>query len=82
MRWRAGDHVLLRWSWKDEHEVPVAIAEGFLTEDEAAAARAEGERVIELVERRASPFSDGWERWRPDPSWPVPALPEGWADAR
>ena len=68
------------WSWKDEHEVPVAVAAGTISADEAAAARAEGERVIELVERWASPFSDGWEHWRPEPSWPVPVLPARWAD--
>ena len=67
------------WSWKDEHEVPVAVEAGFISAEDAARARAEGERVIGLVERGESPFSDGWERWRPDPAWPVPQLPAGWA---
>ena len=24
------------------------------------------------------PFPTGWEDWRPDPSWPIPQLPDGW----
>jgi hypothetical protein len=66
------------WEWKDEHELPVAVETGFLTQDEADAARSEGERVIGMIERWEGPFADGWEHWRPDPSWPVPELPDGW----
>lgn len=70
-----------RWEWKDEHEVPAAVATGFLAPESAAAARREGERVIEIAQRRGGVFADGWERWRPDSSWPVPSLPDGWEDA-
>jgi hypothetical protein len=31
----------------------------------------------EAVASWRSPFSDGWEDWRPDPDWKVPPLPEG-----
>jgi uncharacterized protein len=62
-----------RFSWKDEDELEAAVAAGFLRPDEAAAVRAEAERVI-----ASDPFPTGWEDWRPDPSWPVPSLPEGW----
>ena len=31
--------------------------------------------VISLVESRQGPFAAGWSSWRPDPSWPLPALP-------
>jgi predicted RNA-binding protein associated with RNAse of E/G family len=68
----------LSWHWKDEDEIGDAIRSGFLTPEWARAIRAEGERAIERLERRAAPFSDGWERWRPDPAWPDPELPEGW----
>jgi hypothetical protein len=67
VRTRDGD-----WRWKDEHELASAVAGGYLTEDDAAAIRAEAERVI-----AADPFPTGWEGWKPDPSWPVPALPAG-----
>lgn len=63
----------LRWNWKDEHELEAAARVGRFSPDEAAAIRAEGERVL-----REWPFPTGWEDWRPDPSWPVPQLPTGW----
>ena len=67
-----------RWRWKDEDELEGAVAAGRYTAVEAGEIRAEGRRVVRLAERRRPPFSDGWERWQPDPDWPVPALPEDW----
>jgi uncharacterized protein len=74
------DHVLdlwiepdLQWSWKDEHELEAATRLGRFSAGEAAAIRAEGDRVIS-----AWPFPTGWEDWRPDPAWPIPELPDGW----
>jgi uncharacterized protein len=61
------------WRWKDEHELAVAVEVGFFDPEHAAEIRVEGERVLEEW-----PFPTGWEEWRPDPSWPVPLLPERW----
>jgi hypothetical protein len=58
------------YRWKDEDELEQAAALGLLDAD---AVRAEAARVLEEW-----PFPTGWEDWRPDPSWPVPRLPEGW----
>jgi hypothetical protein len=69
---------LSAWRWKDEDEFAWCQQVGILAPAEAAAIRAEGERAIQALERRASPFCDGWERWRPDPSWTPAALPVGW----
>jgi hypothetical protein len=66
------------WLWKDEDELELAVAVGWLTRELADRVRAEGERVGALIERWEPPFSDGWEHWRPDPYWPLPQLPEGW----
>ncbi len=66
------------WQWKDEHELPVAVESGFLTAGEAEAARREGERVVEAIERWDGPFAAGWERWRPDPRWEPLELPPRW----
>ena len=63
------------WQWKDEDHLEVATSIGAFTPDEAAEIRAEGERVI-----AAWPFPTGWEDWRPDPGWPLPELPDGWAE--
>lgn len=61
------------WAWKDEHHVEQLVGLGVYTADQAREFRAEGERVLE-----ARPWPTGWEHWRPDPSWPLPALPDGW----
>lgn len=70
----------LSWHWKDEDELEEAVALDLVTPRQAADIRAEGERVIGRLEARASPFCDGWERWRPDPAWPIPELLVGWDD--
>ena len=31
--------------------------------------RDEGQRVAGMIERWEPPFSDGWERFQPDPGW-------------
>jgi hypothetical protein len=59
--------------WLDEDELEQALAAGLLSRDEAAAARAEGERVL-----AEWPFPTGWEDFRPDPRWELPELPAGW----
>ena len=63
------------WRWKDEDELAEAVGYGEYSDDEAAAIRAEGERV---VARLPALLPTGWEDFRPDPSWSVPRLPEGW----
>jgi hypothetical protein len=66
------------WEWKDEQELAAAVKVGYYSADQAAAIRAEGKRVVERIERWDSPFRDGWERWEPDPAWPLPELPAEW----
>jgi hypothetical protein len=61
------------WEWKDEDKMDDWVRRGRFTREEVAEIRAEGERVL-----AEWPFPTGWEEWRPDPSWPVPELPEGW----
>ena len=61
------------WRWKDEDELEIAVEAGLYTPEQAAAFRAEGERVLEEW-----PFPTGWEESRPDGAGPKPALPEGW----
>jgi predicted RNA-binding protein associated with RNAse of E/G family len=66
------------WRWKDEDELADAVEIGLLSRQQADAIRAEGERAIHCMQAGASPFREGWEEWRPDPSWPIPTLPDGW----
>lgn len=66
------------WEWKDSHELDAAVKVGYYDAEEGAEIRAEGERVVERIERWDSPFRDGWERWDPDPEWPIAQLPHDW----
>jgi len=55
---------------KDEDELVEAARRGYLDEAEV---RAEMARVL-----ADPPWPTGWEDWRPNPSWPMPELPDGW----
>jgi hypothetical protein len=66
------------WRWKDEDELAEAVRDGLFTEEEAAGFRRWGERARDHVLSGEPPFDFDWTSWRPDPSWPVPRLPEGW----
>jgi hypothetical protein len=55
---------------KDEDELREAARVGYLDEAEV---RAELDRVL-----ARPPWPSGWESFTPDPSWPTPALPDGW----
>lgn len=68
-----------QWRWKDEDHLSRMVALKWISEDRGRALYQEGEAVIEAVKQGASPFDDRWTTWKPDPSWPVPALPEDWA---
>jgi hypothetical protein len=37
-------------------------------------------KVIAALDAGESPFDEPWERWRPDPGWTAPGLPDGWSD--
>jgi predicted RNA-binding protein associated with RNAse of E/G family len=68
----------LRCSWRDEDELANHVKYGFYTQALARAARAEGESVIDAITRGTHPCLNGWDRWRPDPAWRIPAFPNGW----
>ncbi|MBB4742720.1 hypothetical protein BJY16_006179 [Actinoplanes octamycinicus] len=91
VRWPGGvdtfDHALdllvmpdRSWRWKDESEYRERIGHpAYWDAEQAAEIRAEGERVVEAVESGAFPFDGTHLSFRPDPAWPLPALPShGW----
>jgi hypothetical protein len=65
------------WSWQDEDELEEAVAAGLVTKEKAAALYAEGERAVKLLQSGTSPYNS-WEKWRPDPVWQMPVLPDDW----
>jgi uncharacterized protein DUF402 len=64
-------------TWKDVEEYEEMRRLGLVSAEEDRTIRAEGERVIELVERGET-WWEKWRDWAPDPSWPIPVFPEGW----
>ena len=66
------------WRWKDEDELATWVARGACAPELAARLRAEGLAVARRAERDQPPFCWDWPRWRPDPAWELPELPEGW----
>lgn len=61
--------------WKDEDELKAAVLGRRFADEKAEQIRADGRNAASVVAAWGSPFCDGWESWRPDPSWPVPAMP-------
>ena len=68
---------LSAWVWKDEATFARAQELGIFSDQQTCEIRAEGERVIECVRTKASPFNGGWENRSPDPEWPTPSLSKG-----
>jgi hypothetical protein len=68
------------WRWKDVEEFAAHLAHpDIYWVDDEAAVRAEGERVVKLIEEGAFPFDGTGTDFRPDPSWPVPiTMPPGY----
>ncbi len=66
------------WHWKDEDEFNEAGVLGVYSHAKVASIRAEGERVIALMQANAPPFCDGWEKWTPPAEWTIPKFPQGW----
>jgi hypothetical protein len=69
---------LRSWHWKDADELDEAVMLLRFSSAQAAAIRAEGDRVLEDVRRRAWPYADGWEAWSPPADWGIPSLPADW----
>ncbi|MCS0602370.1 DUF402 domain-containing protein [Streptomyces sp. LP11] len=66
------------WHWRDEDEFAQAQRDGLMDPATAERAREAGRDAVAAIEAWVPPFGDGWPRWRPDPSWEVPPLPDDW----
>jgi predicted RNA-binding protein associated with RNAse of E/G family len=62
------------WRWKDEDELEEAIALGHFTLKQAAEFRAEGERALEWLLARRSPYNRAWNGWRPPAHWDLASV--------
>ncbi|WP_093779967.1 DUF402 domain-containing protein [Streptomyces sp. yr375] len=66
------------WGWRDEDEFAQAQQDGLMDAAVAEQVREAGRRAVEVIGAWGPPFDEGWQNWRPDPSWAVPLLPEDW----
>jgi predicted RNA-binding protein associated with RNAse of E/G family len=66
---------------KDQDELAWSEEHGTISREEAQLAREEADRVLRLIADRSGVFAADWERWQPDPSWPVAELPPDWKSA-
>ena len=66
------------WHWKDEDVMQTGLELGIYTAQQVRDIRAEGERVVENIQHRATPFDNSWLDWKRDAAWPIPELPPGW----
>jgi uncharacterized protein len=66
------------WRWKDEDQFVEIIERGLLDPEEGTLLRAEARDAVRRIVERERPFDRDWFRWRPDPAWPTPTLPDGW----
>jgi predicted RNA-binding protein associated with RNAse of E/G family len=72
------DDDLATWEWKDEDEFEAYELERVIDAFTVEAVRREGDRVIERIKSKRSPFCDPWPDWTPPTSWELPTLPEDW----
>jgi hypothetical protein len=68
------------WRWKDEDEFAARLGERDLYwAAEESSVRAEGARLVKLVEAGEFPFDGTGTDFRPPADWAVPtAMPDGW----
>src|SRR5690349_600539 len=68
------------WRWKDEEEFAERLAyPGHYWVADGEAVRAEGRRVLKLVEAGEFPFNGDLLTEQPDPQWaPLASVPPGW----
>lgn len=71
----------LTWNWRDVEEFEEHVRLGFYTTGLANEVWCEGNRVINEIERGTHPGLDGWRKWQPDPSWPIPEMPPDWSSS-
>ena len=69
-----------RHARKDEDELELALRAGWYSQEEVDAILAAAAELEDVIEAWGSPFCDGWEDFRPDPSWPLPVLPSRYHD--
>jgi Protein of unknown function (DUF402) len=65
----------LACQWKDEDEYQHGRRLGLISDSLHTRVDEARQAVLALIQARRGPFGRDWPDWRPDPGWPLPALP-------
>jgi len=65
---------------KDLEYMDERVAEGRFTPELVAEVIADGDRIMAELAAGRHWWDHSWVSWEPDPSWPTPTLPDGWAE--
>lgn len=65
---------------KDEDELEIALSAGWYDEQQGESILQAADDLEAVIDAWGPPFCDGWENFKPDPSWPIPKLPEHYTD--
>lgn len=66
------------WQWKDEDELQWSGDNGLLAPYDPEFVRDHGDRAVMILLDEDPLLDDEWMAWRPDPSWSIPEVPDGW----
>jgi protein associated with RNAse G/E len=66
------------WRLKDEEEFNEVVRRGIFDHEIGQRVREEARDVIEQIETNEAPFNEPWPSWRPDSTWTIPTLIDGW----
>jgi protein associated with RNAse G/E len=68
------------WTWKDEDEYRDGIREGGIQQKWVKGIEQAQPEVFDRIRNHRYPLDGSWTRWKPDPAWDTPCLPENWKE--
>jgi protein associated with RNAse G/E len=66
------------YEWKDVDDYQKAIEHEIILPEWIRGIEAAQLEIFERLEKRLYPLDGTWLKWRPDPNWRPPTLPENW----
>jgi Protein of unknown function (DUF402) len=66
--------------WKDADQLAAGVDAGVISELEQERIEAEGRVIVAAARNGTPPDVADWRAWRPDCSWPIPAMQRDWLD--
>lgn len=67
-----------QWHWKDKDEFERRLELGIDSPQLHARVLSAAHDLIDRLDQNRSPFSDGWQHWRPPADWQIRTIPPNW----